>query len=175
MAAAGGGGGGRGGGGGGGGGGGKDQLQIPLGFARVSAGVFRSAYPARSTLPFISTLKLKSMVCLFPKDIRSDLREYLQQNDIKLLEADVGINQEPFVAMSSRAVSSVLSFVANPCNLPALIFCTNGKVRTGCVVGCIRKMAGWSIISIIHELEQATDADSPLDQSFIENFEIEHS
>jgi len=145
--------------------------QIPLGYARVGDGVFRSAYPARKTLGFISSLGLKSMVCLYPKDIQSDLREYAERNGIKLFEADVGVNKEPFIVMSTEAVASALSFMTDPANQPTLLFCSNGKVRTGCVVGCLRKLMGWSIVSILHELEQATDGEANLaDQLFIEQF-----
>ena len=147
-------------------------FQPPLGFGRVGDGVFRSAYPAKATLPFISTLELRSMVCLYPKDIHRDLREYAEQKNIKIFTADVGVNQEPFIVMSSLAVKSALDFISDSKNLPTLIFCTNGKVRTGCVVGCLRKQMGWSIISIVQELEQATDGECGIaDQIFIEKFE----
>lgn len=149
----------------------SSNLQIPLGFARVADSIFRSGYPAKKTLPFISTLGLRSMVCLYPKDVRNDLREYAEANGIYIFDADVGINQEPFIAMSTPVVTSVLEFIADPQNLPVMIFCTNGKIRTGCIVGCLRKQMGWSIISIMHELEQATDGDAGLaDQVFIESY-----
>lgn len=145
--------------------------QLPLGFSRVADGVYRSAYPGTRTLPFLSSLNLRSLVCLNPKDVRSELRDYAKQHSLRLFEGDVGVNQEPFLVMSSFEVDSVLRFVSDPTNHPVLIFCTNGKVRTGTVVGCLRKQMGWSIVSIFHELEQATDGDATLaDQLFIEQF-----
>jgi len=148
------------------------MLQLPLGFARVGEGIYRSAYPASKTLPFVKTLQLRSMVCLYPKDIRSDLREYAEQNGIKIIEADIGANQEPFIVMSTAAVSSALAVLSDPASHPVLVFCTSGKVRTGCVIGCLRKLMGWSIVTIVHELEHSTDGEASLaDQIFVEQFE----
>lgn len=176
-------------------------MSIPLGFARVCDGVYRSAYPATKTLPFVDSLKLRSVVCLYPKDLRADLRAHLTERGIKMCEADVGANQEPFLVMSSSAVSAVLRFIDSEENRPVLIFCTNGKVRlmklftrdvrqharshstnspphhfsqvrTGCLVGCLRKQQGWSLVSIIHELEQGSEGEAGLaDASFIETFQ----
>lgn len=46
------------------------------------------------------------------------------------------------------------------------------QVRTGCLVGCLRKQQGWSLVSIIHELEQGSEGEAGLaDASFIETFQ----
>ena len=52
-----------------------------------------------------------------------------------------------------------------------LIFCTTGKSRTSCAVGCYRKQLGWSLVSIFHEFEQYCDGEGGVaDFLFIENF-----
>ncbi len=150
-----------------------NQNAIPLGFAQVSDSIYRSAYPKPSCFSFLLSLKLKSVVCVSPRDLRPAFLAFLSENDIKLLQSDVGVNQEPFLAMSSTAVADAIQFVLDPANQPVLIFCTNGKVKTSCVVGCLRKRMGWSIVSIIHEVDQNTDPDGCAglsDYLYIENF-----
>lgn len=41
--------------------------------------------------------------------------------------------------------------VIDPRNQPLLIHCNKGKHRTGSIVGCLRKLRGWSYSSIFSE------------------------
>lgn len=81
-----------------------DKVVVPLGFSRVQDGIFRSAYPQVKIFPFLSTLQLKSIVCLNPTDLRKDLKEFAISQSIQCFEFDIGVNQEPFVVMSTDAV-----------------------------------------------------------------------
>eukprot|EP00428_Durinskia_dybowskii_P066570 CAMPEP_0170370714 /NCGR_PEP_ID=MMETSP0117_2-20130122/8654_1 /TAXON_ID=400756 /ORGANISM="Durinskia baltica, Strain CSIRO CS-38" /LENGTH=165 /DNA_ID=CAMNT_0010625499 /DNA_START=46 /DNA_END=543 /DNA_ORIENTATION=+ len=147
-------------------------LIAPLGFSKVQDGIYRSAYPAAKSLNFISQLNLKSMVCLNPNDIKPELEEYCNENLITLFKSDIKYNQDPFVVMSDCAMNDALDFALNPENQPTLLFCTTGKVRTGCAVGCLRKRTNWCMSSIIQEYEQYTDPESGLgDMHFIDAFE----
>jgi tyrosine-protein phosphatase SIW14 len=87
-------------------------LQLPpLSFASIDAGVYRSAYPSVKTLNFIESLGLKSMICLSPLEMRSDLKDFATEKGIKLYESNVGFNQEPFLVMSEKEVRSVLDII----------------------------------------------------------------
>jgi tyrosine-protein phosphatase SIW14 len=109
---------------------------LPLGFARVDENVYRSGYPAKKSLDFIGTLGLKSMVSLLnPSENRSDLKAHCKAHDIFLFEADIGVNKEPFLSMNAEVVTAVLKHLDNKSNLPCLLFCSNGKLRTSCMIG----------------------------------------
>lgn len=145
---------------------------VPLIFGKVEEGVYRSAYPATKSLPFLSQLALKSMICLQPNDLKPELEEFCAQNSIILIKCDIKYNQDPFVVMSDEAMTTVMDFANNPENQPTLLFCTTGKVRTGCAVACLRKRLKWCMSSIIQEFEQFTDPEGGLcDLQFIEGFE----
>lgn len=144
----------------------------PLGFAKVQEGVYRSAYPAVKTLQFVGKLSLKTMVCLSPGDVRPELEQFCTKESISIHKFDLKHNQDPFLVMSDETMSAILDVVKRPENHPLLIFCTAGKIRTGCVVGCYRKMLNWSMSSIVAEFEQFTEPDGALcDLQFIESFE----
>lgn len=148
------------------------KLHPPLGFARVSTGIFRSAYPSSKTLPFIDTLQLRSMICLMPHDLRQELRDYAAQRGIQLRCCPVQHNQDPFLVMSDQNISNIVHFISQPQHQPVLIFCTNGKVRTGCVVACLRRaLLGWGVSSVVAEFEQFAEPEGGLcDLFFIESF-----
>ncbi len=145
---------------------------LPLDFGIVTAHVMRSAYPSPVSIPFISTLGLKTMISVSPSDIRAELRDYCKANDIILLEYDVGYNQEPFLSMSEAKVRNAVECALDPANHPTLIFDTNGKNKISCIVGCIEKALGWSYASIFQEYEQFAGSEaSVLDTQFIECFQ----
>lgn len=55
-----------------------------------------------------------------------------------------------------------------------LIHCNKGKHRTGSVIGCLRKLRGWSLSSIVAEYHMFAQPKSRLeDQRFIEAFDVE--
>lgn len=55
---------------------------------------------------------------------------------------------------------------------PLLIHCNKGKHRTGCLVGCLRKVQRWSLTSIFDEYRRfAGNKVRILDQQFIELFQ----
>ena len=58
-------------------------------------------------------------------------------------------------------------------NHPILIHCNKGKHRTGCLVGCLRKVQKWSLIGIFEEYRRfAGTKVRVLDQQFIELFRL---
>lgn len=146
---------------------------VPLVFGTVQEGIYRSAYPAGKSLPFIAQqLHLKSMVSLHPNDVRPELEEYCALNSINLFKCDIKFNQDPFVVMSDEAMNTVISFIQDPANQPVLVFCSSGKIRTGCAVACLRKRMKWCMSSIIQEFELYTDPDGGLcDMHFVDAFE----
>ena len=73
--------------------------------------------------------------------------------------------------MSDEVMNAILDTVENKENQPLLIFCTVGRVKTGCVVGCLRKSTSWSMASISAEFEQFADLEGALcDLQFVEAF-----
>ena len=149
------------------------QGLVPIYFSGVDAKLYRSSYPARKSLPFIEKLHLKTMVCLNPVDLKSDLQQFCQDRGIELLEKNVGFNQEPVIFMNADVVEEVLRIVSDTSNLPCLVF-SNKDARTNCVIGCYRKIyQNWSSVSIFQEIEQYTTSEgSILDYAFVEQFHM---
>ena len=143
----------------------------PLSFSRVHPGIFRSAYPTKKSLEYIESLSLKSLVCLCPNELKSDLRDFASIHSIKLIEYNIGFNQEPFMSMAEDIVKEAVDFISDESNHPTLVFCITGQRKTGCLIGCFRRRLGWSLASVLHEYEQFNDPEGSLsDMIFIENF-----
>jgi len=53
--------------------------------------------------------------------------------------------------MPEEVIQRALDVVLDCANHPVLIHCNQGKHRTGCLVGCLRRMQRWSMIAIFDE------------------------
>ena len=57
-------------------------------------------------------------------------------------------------------------------NHPILIHCNKGKHRTGCLVGCLRKVCRWGLCSTLDEyIRFSKPKQRFMDQQFIELFD----
>ena len=153
---------------------GNETLITPLRFSMVSEGIYRSSYPAPVTYSFLESLNLRTLVCLQPGDLREELRIYCEDKGIGIVEAEVGINQEPFVFMNEQAVREAITKVLDPASHPVLFFCNNGRLRSSCITGCIRKLNRWCLTSILAEFDQFVDDEGGvMDYRFMESFRYE--
>ncbi|KAJ0801403.1 putative protein-tyrosine-phosphatase [Helianthus annuus] len=80
--------------------------------------------------------------------------------------------QEPFFDIPEDTIREALKVVIDVRNHPLLIHCKRGKHRTGCLVGCLRKMQKWSLLSIFDEYHKFAAAKARVsDQRFMELFD----
>lgn len=144
----------------------------PENFAVVCKGIYRSSFPRIENFEYLKTLKLKSILCLIPEEYPIENIKFNELNKITVHQIGLNGNKEPFVKIKPELVTQALKILVNPENHPILIHCNRGKHRTGCVVGCIRKLQNWSYSMIFDEYRRfAYPKERPLDQQFIEMFD----
>ncbi|XP_010522370.1 PREDICTED: probable tyrosine-protein phosphatase At1g05000 isoform X1 [Tarenaya hassleriana] len=85
----------------------------------------------------------------------------------------ISITLEPFVNIPDDRIREALKVLLDEKNRPALIHCNRGKHRTGCLVGCLRKLQKWCLTSIFDEYQRFAAAKARVsDQRFMELFDI---
>ncbi|XP_021719761.1 probable tyrosine-protein phosphatase At1g05000 isoform X2 [Chenopodium quinoa] len=145
----------------------------PLNFAMVDNGIFRSGFPDTSNLQFLQTLGLRSVICLCPEPYPEAIAEFLKENGIHLFQFGIEMSKEPFVNIPEDRVREALKTALDAKNQPVLIHCKCGKHRTGCLVGCLRKLQKWCLSSIFDEYQRFAGVKSRIsDQRFVETFDI---
>ncbi|XP_008803518.1 probable tyrosine-protein phosphatase DSP4 [Phoenix dactylifera] len=153
--------------------GGEELFVPPLNFAMVDHGVFRSGFPDTANFSFLETLKLRSILCLCPEPYPEANTEFLRSHGIKLFQFGIDGCKEPFVNIPEDTIREALKVVLDVRNHPLLIHCKRGKHRTGCVVGCLRKLQRWCLSSIFDEYQRFAAAKARVsDQRFMELFDI---
>lgn len=152
---------------------GPRSLTPPENFGPVINKIYRSSFPQPPNFAFLKTLKLKSVLCLIPEEYPKTHEEFFEKEGIKLFQMGMSGNKEPFVKISSDLITEAVKIVMNPENQPILIHCNRGKHRTGCLVGVLRRLQGWSLTIIFDEYRTfAAPKERPMDQQFIELYDL---
>ena len=153
----------------------SNEVVPPENFSHVIGEIYRSSFPRVENFSFLSRrLKLKSILMLIPEEYPQENLDFLKAASIQLFQVGMSGNKEPFVNLPSGLLTKALGIVLNPENQPILIHCNRGKHRTGCLVGCIRKLQNWSLTMIFDEYRRfAFPKARALDQQFIELYDDE--
>ncbi|CAK9181693.1 unnamed protein product [Ilex paraguariensis] len=151
----------------------REELFVPpLNFSMVDYGVFRSSFPGTANFSFLQTLGLRSIIYLCPESYPEANLEFLNATGVQLYQFGIESCKEPFVSIPEDSIRGALKLVLDEKNHPLLIHCKRGKHRTGCLVGCLRKLQGWCLTSIFDEYQRfAADKARVSDQRFIELFD----
>ncbi|KAG9288292.1 hypothetical protein G9A89_021323 [Geosiphon pyriformis] len=149
-----------------------EELIPPENFTMVSTWVYRSSFPKKKNFPFLKKLGLKSILTLILEEYPDQNMKFLEANRIKLFQFGIAGNKEPFVHIPEDKICAALAVILDKRNHPILIHCNKGKHRTGCLVGCLRKLQRWSHTSIFDEYRRFSHPKSrSMDQQFIELFD----
>ncbi|KOS15388.1 Tyrosine phosphatase [Malassezia pachydermatis] len=145
------------------------ELVPPDNFAMVNSWVYRSSFPKKKHFPFLKTLGLRSVLTLILEDYPEQNINFLDENGIKFFQYGIPGNKEPFVQIPGATITAALVTILDKRNHPMLIHCNKGKHRTGCLIGCLRKLQQWSLTTIFDEYRRFSFPKSrSMDQEFIE-------
>lgn len=145
----------------------------PENFCHIAGEMYRSSFPRTENFSFLrQRIKLKSILVLIPEEYPRENVDFMESSGIKLFQVGMSGNKEPFANIPSKLLTKALEIAINPENHPILIHCNRGKHRTGCLVGCIRKLQNWSLTMIFDEYRRfAFPKARALDQQFIEMYD----
>lgn len=150
-----------------------EDLLAPENFSMVEQGVYRSAFPRSKNTPFLRTLRLRSVLPLIPEDYPQSLIDFYNGQKIELLKHGLLGNKWPFKEIDMRDLMDAIIDLLNPEKRPILVHCNKGKHRTGSIIGCLRKIRGWSLAAIFSEYVLFAAPKSRIeDQIFIEAFDV---
>ncbi|XP_034915273.1 inositol diphosphatase DSP1 [Populus alba] len=139
----------------------------------VDNGIFRSGFPDFANFTFLQSLSLRSILYLCPEPYPEANSDFLKDNGVQLFQFGMEMCKEPFVNIPEETIREALKVLLDVRNHPILIHCKRGKHRTGCLVGCLRKLQRWCLSSIFDEYQRFAAAKARVsDQRFMELFDI---
>ncbi|OWM72319.1 tyrosine-protein phosphatase DSP3-like [Punica granatum] len=152
---------------------GDGVLVPPINFSMVEDGIYRSGFPQPSNFAFLGTLNLRSIIYLCPEPYPEENMKYLQAQNIQLFQFGIEGKTEPSVSIPKDTITEALKVLIDVRNHPVLIHCKRGKHRTGCLVGCFRKLQNWCVSAVIEEYKCFAGVKSrAMDMKFIETFDV---
>eukprot|EP00906_Rhabdomonas_costata_P018852 RCo027470 len=118
---------------------------IPKLFGAVEPQLWRSGTPTVESLPYLATLKLKTVLCLSLEVPTPAVRRFLEANGVSLRHLGLELWQPDLSwrPLSEPLLHEALSVVLQQASYPLLVYCITGTCLTGAVVGLIRKVQGW--------------------------------
>jgi len=147
------------------------EIEVLENFSMVAPGIYRSSFPKKKNYAFLKRLKIRSILFLAYEEYPDSHLEWMHQNGVQLLQHGVSGNKEPFVEIDPRVICNAMTALLDVRNHPVLIHCNKGKHRTGCLVGCLRKVMRWCVTSIFEEYRKFAGVKARrADQEFIELF-----
>ena len=147
----------------------------PQNFGMVELDLYRSGHPNELNFPFLEKLHLRTVIHLAPDELPSSLLTWLEDQGINLIHLgdDVG-RRSPWKPVSEETVLEGLHVLLDPSAYPLLVMCNLGRHRTGTMIGCLRKLQGWNLTSILEEYRRhAGSKFRQLNEQFIELFDTD--
>ncbi|KKF92526.1 putative tyrosine-protein phosphatase [Ceratocystis platani] len=128
--------------------------KAPANFGIVAPGIYRSDFPKTENLSFLGTLGLKTIITLVKKDsIDPDFAHFMAANDINHCVVDME-------GTKKKAI---------PADVMNAIMETH---RTGCVIGVLRHLSGWTVSDILAEYNRyAGEKARDCDLAYLANFD----
>lgn len=153
------------------------MLNPPRAFAVVEPKLFRSAVFARENFSFLRQLKLKTIMYLASEEPSKALVDFCNEEEVLFL--NLGTHQPynragEWSPLRGDLAKEALQHLLSVDRLPLLIVCLNGVQQTSALVGCLRKLQGWSFTAIIEEHRRFGEVGSRSTiEHFIENFDVD--
>lgn len=83
------------------------------------------------------------------EDKEFDLKAFIAENSIR--QFAFGMKGTRKEAIPMQMMKAIIAIIHDTRNHPLLLHCNQGKHRTGCVVGVMRKLSGWKTSSVLDE------------------------
>ncbi|KAK9692208.1 hypothetical protein RND81_09G248600 [Saponaria officinalis] len=147
-----------------------DVLMPPINFSMVEEGLYRSGFPEIDNFPFLETLNLKSIIYLCTESYPEEHLKFLESHNIRLFQFGIEGTKD---SVPEELISKALKILMDVRSYPVLIHCKRGKHRTGCLVGCLRKLQNWCLSSVLEEYQRFAGTKARTsDMNFMERYDI---
>ncbi|KAJ1904001.1 tyrosine-protein phosphatase siw14, partial [Tieghemiomyces parasiticus] len=132
----------------------EQPLVPPLNFALVVPGIYRSGHPNSRNHAFLLKLGIRTVIYMNEDDPQPEHVQFVKDNAIGFHHFRTKANKEPYTEINPQDIVSILKVATDTRHYPVLIHCNKGKKRVGCLVGCLRKLQGWSLAAIFDEYQR---------------------
>jgi protein tyrosine/serine phosphatase len=134
-----------------------EVLTPPPHFAIVEPSVYRSTMPTSVTFPYLKQLNLRTVIVLSADSVARNVAAFFADSSASLVHTGAAADRTDawkkptWKPMSEEVVKTSLQLLLSADTHPVLICDTSGVQQVGVVIGCLRRLQGWNLNSIINE------------------------
>lgn len=155
-----------------------DAISPPDNFAVIETGLYRSGLPSSRTITsFILSLNLRTVIILSSEKPTRSLSSLSATHDIRVIHTGLTgwtSQRTSWKPIAEEVVKETLELILCRDNYPVLMCDVDGVYLVGMVVGCLRKLQGWNLNSIVNEYRLfAASKTRYINEQFIEFFDID--
>ena len=137
------------------------RIVPPLNFAPVEKQLYRCGQPAPINFPFLEELNLKTILWLAVEDPSDSFLSFADDHEITFHHLGlVTEGSNPWDQLTESSIINALEIILKKESYPLLICCGMGRHRSGTVIGCLRRLQGWNLASILDEYRRFAGAKS---------------
>lgn len=152
------------------------SLIPPTNFGMIEDDMYRSGLAIELNFAFLEQLRLKTMLYLASEELPDALLDFIEDQGIQLVQLAPEQDElpAPWKPISEDVVLSAMEYLLDPSTYPIYVMCSQGRHRTGTVIGCLRKLQRWILSSIFEEYHRYADGRGRLaNEQFIELFDTD--
>lgn len=160
----------------------SSRLNPPLNYLTIDSGIYRCSFPTELNFEFLKSLQLKTVVSLSPAN--DSLVSFSSSHGISLIElneSEVNKNQYDigdisFEKLNDSTIIEALKLILNRENHPVLITYRSSQILCNLIIGCLRKIQNWSMLSIFEEFRRTIYGNARLQycyEQYLEGFDID--
>ncbi|KAK4535446.1 hypothetical protein CDCA_CDCA05G1471 [Cyanidium caldarium] len=154
-----------------------ETLSPPESFGIVEPQVYRSNLPNPLNFSFLRQLSLRTVLLLSQEIPTRVVTQFFDENGIELVHLGLRAYKTPestWRPCPEELVKDALELVLTRSTHPLLVCDASGIHAVGVLVGCLRKLLGWNLNSIVNEYRSYAGTKTRyVDEQFIELFDTD--
>ncbi|KAE8967891.1 hypothetical protein PR003_g19234 [Phytophthora rubi] len=153
------------------------SLNPPLFFEIVEDQVYRSNKCDASSIPFLATLQLNTVVYLSYDDLSRDLAAFFAEKEINVIHLGMKYRtaSSQWKGISEGMAKEAIECILDQRRHPILVMCKTGVHFAGTMIGCLRRLQNWSLTSTIDKYRNIAGSVKTRfeNEQFIELFDVD--
>lgn len=148
----------------------------PEKFSVVEQGLYRSALPRNENVAYLRSLQLRRVIVLSEQRIGRSMEKLLAQNEIMVSHIGLrgAMEDSSWRPMPEEVVKESIEMMLDEENYPLLVCDVGGVHVVGMVIGCLRRLTGWNLTSVVSEYRLFAGAKTRyVNEQFIELFDTD--
>ncbi|PXF49450.1 hypothetical protein BWQ96_00766 [Gracilariopsis chorda] len=151
-------------------------ISPPEKFSVVEQGLYRSALPRCENVAYVRSLQLRRVIVLSEQRIGRSMEKLLAQNNIMVSHIGLrgAMEDASWRPMPEEVVKESIEMMLSEENYPLLVCDVGGVHVVGMVIGCLRRLTGWNLTSVVSEYRLFAGAKTRyVNEQFIELFDTD--